>query len=176
MTHWTCYPHEITLRSGRRAVRARYTTAASEGDRFHTYTEGRMSLEQKKPFVSRRLTAAAGLVAVVVALLISADALSSAPAAQGSVLYWASPTVRTASLSICYEFAEDVMRRQNFQRVNRTRSEVTGHRGQSYAAITCIGTAPRATAVVMVVGSSGPDAVRARDDLRTAISRITRID
>ncbi len=120
--------------------------------------------------------AAKAAFASLFALIISAAFAIPSHSAGGNYLYWGSTPVKTSALNVCYEFAETAMRGQNFRNIRRSGSEVTGSRGGAYAAITCIGTAPRATAVVMAVGGDGNETARARDDLRTQVARIIRFD
>ena len=115
-------------------------------------------------------------IATAIAILLGAVFVSPSNTAGGTFLYWASPQVKTGSIRTCYNFANDVMQRQNFQNIRRSGSEVTGSSGSTYAAITCIGTTPRATAVVMVVGSDGQETARIRDTLRNKIAGIVQID
>ena len=64
------------------------------------------------------------------------------------------------------------MRSQGFQNIRHSPSEVTGWSGGTYAAITCVGTSPRATAVVATVGGNNNEAARLRDLLREKIHGI----
>lgn len=110
-------------------------------------------------------------------LAISAALFSStAKAAQAAHLYWGSTAVGTASTRTCYDFAYTAMRSLDFQDIRRSQSEVAGSRGGSYAAITCLGSSPRATALVMVVGDDGGETARMRDILRRRIAGTTLFD
>jgi hypothetical protein len=102
--------------------------------------------------------------------------LSTAQTAQAAYLYWGSTAVRTASVKVCFDFAHDTLRNLNFQNIRRSQNEVAGSSGGSYAAITCVATSSRATAVVMVVGDNGSETARVRDSLRNKIAGITRFD
>ena len=93
-----------------------------------------------------------------------------------SHLYWGAPRVNTGSVRTCFNFANDAMRLQNLQNIRRTGSEVTGFSGSNYAAITCMGTAPSATAVIMVIGDNANDAAGLRDRLSNQISKLKCID
>jgi len=115
-------------------------------------------------------------LATATAILLAVVFVPPADTAGGSFLYWAAPQVKTSSINTCYAFASDAMRHQNFQNIRRSGSEVTGSSGSTYAAITCIGTTPRATAVVMVVGSNGQETSQVRDNLRKKIAGIVQID
>ncbi len=116
-----------------------------------------------------------GLASAVALLLIAVFVSPSRPAG-GCYLYWASHTVKTGSIRTCYDFANDVMRRQNFQNIRRSASEVTGSSGGSYGAITCIATKPQATAIVMVVGSDANETSNIRENLSKKIAGIVRFD
>ncbi len=115
-------------------------------------------------------------IASATALLLIAFFVSPSRPAGGTFLYWASHTVKTDSIRTCYDFANDVLRQQNFQNIRRSESEVTGSSGGSYAAITCIATKPQATAVVMVVGSDGNETAKIRENLSKKIAGIVRFD
>jgi hypothetical protein len=99
----------------------------------------------------------------------------SAGAAQAAFLYWGSTGLTTGSVSTCFLFAEDAMRSQNFQNVQRSQSEVTGSLGGVYAAITCVRTTPSVTAIVMAVGDDSNQTALVRKVLLSQISaRILR--
>jgi hypothetical protein len=70
-------------------------------------------------------------------------------------LYWARTNVNTASVKTCFSFAQSAMQALNMQNIRVSRAEVAGTRNNMYAALTCIGTAPRVTAMVMVAGEDG---------------------
>ena len=108
--------------------------------------------------------------------LVGVSFLSSAKTAQAAFLYWGSTTVNTASTRTCFDFAYDTMRNLNFQNIRRSQNEVAGSSEESYAAITCVATAPRTTAIVMVVGDNGSETARVRDDLCNKIAGIIRFD
>ncbi len=108
--------------------------------------------------------------------LVGVSFLSTAKTAQAAFLYWGSTAVKTASTGTCFDFAYNTMRNLNFQNIRRSQSEVAGSSGGSYAAITCVATAPSATAMIMVVGDDGGETARVRDDLRNKIAGIIRFD
>ena len=99
--------------------------------------------------------------------------LSTPNNASAAYLYWGSPRVRTVSVQTCFSFANDTMRSLNFQNIRRSGNEVAGTRGSSYAAITCLGTNPNATAMVMVVGDNDDEVANTRNNLSDKISGIT---
>ena len=115
-------------------------------------------------------------VGVIVSLVVGF--LSTPPSRAGGpvFLYWAAPHVRTGSLQTCYAFAKDVMRNAHAQNVRVSPNEVAGTIGGSYAAITCIATAPEATAVVMVTGSTGNETKQICDTLNQKMRGIVRFD
>jgi hypothetical protein len=112
----------------------------------------------------------------VIAAVAGAALLQIPGTVHAAFLYWGSTAVRTASVRDCFGFAYDAMRGLNFQRIRRLQTEVTGSSGGTYAAITCVATAPRATAIVMVVGDNDSETARVRDSLRNKIAGIIRFD
>jgi len=102
--------------------------------------------------------------------------LSTVGVARAVSLYWVETPVKTGSYSACIAFAGDAMRLSNVQNIRRLPNEVAGTSGNSYAAITCVGTRPNATAIVMVAGENGVEAMRLRDTLRAKIAGIIRFD
>jgi hypothetical protein len=91
-------------------------------------------------------------------------------AASAAFLYWAAPQLHTTSKQTCFQWAGDTMRYLGFHNVRSTGVEVTGSRGSSYAAVTCLQTTPRTTAMVMVVGEDASETANLRDDLRDKIA------
>lgn len=130
----------------------------------------------KQPSTVRRLSNTAKKFGVGLLGLSSFAVFLSPGSARAAYLYWGSTAVKTASTSVCFDFANDAMRSQNFQNIQRSQSEVTGSHQGVYAAITCVRTAPRATAIVMVVGDDSRSTARVRDELRTKIAGIIRFD
>lgn len=111
------------------------------------------------------------MVTVIVTVTILSIGLFNAPSrsAEGSYFYWAQTSVNTNSVSTCYSFAETVLRYESFANIRRSPGEVTGSKGGTYAAIMCVGTAPRATAVVAAVSNQNSEAARIRDLLTMKI-------
>jgi len=109
------------------------------------------------------------LIAIAVVLLTTG-------AGKAVSLYWADTKVKTGSFAQCMAFAADAMRLANVQGIRRLPNEVAGSIGQNYAAITCVGTQPNATAIVMVAGENGTETMRLRDTLRTKIAGMIRFD
>jgi hypothetical protein len=96
--------------------------------------------------------------------------------AQAASLYWASTPVKTSSVRTCIAFAGDAMRLTNMQNIRRQPNEVAGTTGGTYAAITCLATGSRATAMVMTAGDNGAETQRVRDMLRAKIAGMTNFD
>ena len=108
--------------------------------------------------------------------MLSAGALSMPAQADAAYLYWTSFGVRSGSITTCLTFADSVMRQQSFTGIRRLPIEVSGSLGGMYAAITCIASPSRATAVVMVIGDDGTAVVRTRDSLRDQIANMVCFD
>ena len=100
---------------------------------------------------------------VAVAVLLVGSLLPASQGAQGSYFYWAQTSVNTNSISTCYSFAESVLRYESFANIRRSPGEVTGSKGAAYAAVMCVGTTPRATAIVAAVSNNNSEAARVRD-------------
>jgi hypothetical protein len=86
------------------------------------------------------------------AALLAIGVFAAQNAASAAYLYWTATAVQTGSVSTCFSFAQGAMTQSGVQNVRRSESEVTGSSGGTYVAVTCIGTMPRATAVIMAVG------------------------
>jgi hypothetical protein len=112
----------------------------------------------------------------VLATLVVIGSMGLAGAASAVSLYWAKTPVQSASVKDGLGFGYGVMARNHFQNIRRSADEVAGSSGATYAAITCIGTAPRVTAVIMVASDNAGEAARVRDLLRDQIKKIVRID
>ena len=110
------------------------------------------------------------------AALLATAAVALPGTASGAALYWSSTAVNTNSVRTCFSFAGDAMRNLHFQNIRRSPSEVAGSAPGVYAAITCIGTAPRVTAVVMATGDNGGAVAQTRDALRNKIAGIVNFD
>lgn len=110
---------------------------------------------------------------VAVAVLVIESLLPASTGAQGrSYFYWAQTTVNTNSISTCYSFAETVMRYESFANIRRSPGEVTGSKNGTYAAVMCVGTTPRATAIVAAVSNNNSEAARIRDLLTSKIKGV----
>lgn len=118
-------------------------------------------------------------ILVGLALCIAAACLVSTrktEAAAPTFLYWSDPHVKTNSVAGCFGFAKQTMSLEHAQNIRVVPIEVSGTIGGTYAAITCIGTAPEPTAVVMVVGTNQNETARVRDALANRIKGIVRFD
>ena len=129
----------------------------------------------KRSFLMQKSLSKVGLVGITLSL-VGMSFLSTARTAQAAYLYWGSTAVKTASTKTCFDFAYTAMQSLNFQNIRRSQNEVAGSSGRNYAAITCVATSPRATAVVMVMGDDGGETARVRDDLRNKIAGMIRFD
>ena len=118
----------------------------------------------------RKTIMATALVAV--AVLLIGSLLPASRGAQGSYFYWAQTSVNTNSISTCYSFAETVLRYESFANIRRSPGEVTGSKGATYAAVMCVGTTPRATAIVAAVSNNNSEAARVRDLLTSKIKGV----
>ena len=54
--------------------------------------------------------------------------------------------------------------------------QVAGSIGRNYVAIHCVGTAPKVTAMIIVVGPDGAEVVRVRDAVRKRVIGSVRFD
>src|SRR5262249_15377650 len=92
---------------------------------------------------------------------------------QAVSLYWASIVVSAASPTNCLGLAHNAMRDLNFQNIRQSPTDVAGAGRGTYATITCIATAPRATAIVMVAGDwdRSDETAAVRDSLRSRIAQ-----
>jgi hypothetical protein len=113
------------------------------------------------------------ILAAVVAGIVC---LTYLPKARADYLYWGKGALRTGSLKSGYDFAVQALRGENAANVRRSDVEVSGSVGRNFVAITCVGTSPRVTAVVMVMGPDGGEAARVRQALLQRIKGITKID
>ena len=110
--------------------------------------------------------------------LVAACLVSTRPtrAAGSTFLYWSDPRLRTGSVSNCFSFAKQTMSWKDAQGIRVIPIEVSATIGGTYAAITCIGTAPNVTAMVMVLGTNQSETMQVRDALADHIKKITIID
>jgi len=108
----------------------------------------------------RQIIMATALVAVAVLI---GSLLPTSQGAQSSYFYWAQTSVNTNSVSTCYSFAESVLRYESFANIRRSPGEVTGSKGATYTAVMCVGTTPRATAIIAAVSNNNSEAARVRD-------------
>ena len=116
----------------------------------------------------RRLTLSAFLAAGVT--------LATAREAGAVALFWTKTPVNSGSVNTCLSFAESAMRKAGVHSVRVSRMEVAGSRGGAYAAITCINTTPRATAVAMAAGNDLAETRMLSEDLQRRIAGIIKFD
>jgi len=86
-------------------------------------------------------------------------------------LYSGTTSVFADNPPTCYSRAVAAMNASGFSGVKQSSSEVTGSKGGVYASVTCIATAPRNTAVVMVVGGDDAETRTTRDQLRDKVAK-----
>jgi len=86
-------------------------------------------------------------------------------------LYFGTTPVFADNVPTCYSRVTAAMNGSGFSGVKQSSSEVTGSKGGVYASVTCIATAPRNTAVVMVVGGDDVETRTARDQLRDKVAK-----
>jgi hypothetical protein len=98
------------------------------------------------------------------------------PNAKADYLYWTDAQLGTSSITNGYNFAEQTLRRANASGIRRQSTEVAGTIAGSYVAIHCVATAPRITAIIMVIGPNQSEVVRVRDAVRTGMMKWHIID
>jgi hypothetical protein len=86
-------------------------------------------------------------------------------------LYWSKTPVFADNVPTCFSRVLGAMTQSGFSGVKQNAMEVAGSKGGAYASVTCIGTTPRATAVVMVVGANESETIRVRDELRDKVAK-----
>jgi hypothetical protein len=96
-----------------------------------------------------------------------AGPLTAGAAHADANLSWGSALVKTQKgLSGCYGAANDALNRAGFDNIRTTSSQVSGTLNDNvFVAVTCIGTRPRPTAVVMATSESSSDAQDARNKI-----------
>lgn len=94
----------------------------------------------------------------------------------GNYLYWGSTPLTTGSIRTGFDFAADALRVAGFTNIRRSANEVAGSKGGIYVAITCVGTAPRVTAIVMATGGNNAATAQTRDQVVQKIKGIIRFD
>jgi hypothetical protein len=86
-------------------------------------------------------------------------------------LYFGKTPVFAENVKTCYSRALGAMTQSGFSGVKQRADEVVGSKGGAYASVTCVGTSPRATAVVMVVGGNDAETKRIRSELREKVAK-----
>ncbi|TSA83720.1 hypothetical protein FNU79_12000 [Deinococcus detaillensis] len=104
-------------------------------------------------------------------ILIAAVTLSLTSSADASYLYWTSTSTKAERISTCLRFAKDGFSDLGYKGIRFTPGvEVSGSKSGVYVAVTCIGTQPRATAVVMGMGGDGKLVNKLQAELAQRIS------
>jgi len=103
-------------------------------------------------------------------LIAAAAAASTTLQAFACGLRWASTSVNSNTLPDCFTYAEMALKDNGFQNIQKTASEVTGAKASAYAAITCFGTSPKHTAMIMVFSNSDATNLSAVNAVRTKIA------
>jgi hypothetical protein len=116
-----------------------------------------------------------GRVAALAPLALAAASVATpaGAAAPTGFLSWGSTPVRTWQLAKCYASALDTLTKDGFTAVEQRPSEVVGTYQGTYATVTCIGTMPKVTAVVMVIGLNQGKTADVRDMLVGQLSGTT---
>ena len=114
--------------------------------------------------------------AMVFALVAGLGLVMTCSDAQAAFLRWASTPVKTSSVATCFQFAQHALSRKGFASIRKAGSEVTGSKSGAYVAITCVKTAPNATAIVMVISDNDSAATNARDEVIQTIKGVVQID
>ena len=96
--------------------------------------------------------------------------------ARADSLFWVTANLTTGSVKIGYNYAQMALRNKGAQNIRVSDVEVAGSIGRTYVAITCVGTTPRVTAVIMAVGPDANETSRVRDDVRAFITGIHQFD
>jgi len=109
--------------------------------------------------------------------LVAALAIAFASSASAASLYWTSTPTNAGRTSTCLSFARDSFRSLGYQGIRVTPGvEVSGNKSGVYVAVTCIGTQPRATAMVMAVGDDGTLVNRLQGEMALRISKVICFD
>jgi zinc transporter ZupT len=113
---------------------------------------------------------------VLYGVAVAAGLVAFHASAEAAFLRWASTHVKTNTTAKCFSFAQTALQSLSFTSIQKTASEVTGHKGAAFVAITCIGTTPEATAIVMVLDDNDNDAIQTRTAVVDKISKIIAFD
>ena len=112
---------------------------------------------------------------LAVTLLLGGLLCTPAPAHAYS-FYWSKVEVHAVPWRVCMSFAYDSTNQLGLSQVRRDNLAVTGSRNGADATITCIGTAGKAMAVIMVVGDVDQPVRQLRDDLVAKITGMVCFD
>lgn len=113
---------------------------------------------------------------ILAVTLLLGGIMSASSTAHAYSFYWSKVEVKSNSWQTCMNFANTTATYFNLSQVRRDNLAVTGSRNGADATLTCIGTAGRAMAVIMVVGESDQPVRQLRDDLVNYITKIQCID
>ena len=104
------------------------------------------------------------LAAAVLAVALAGPLTAGAAHAEAN-LSWGSTLVKTQKgISGCYNVATAALNRAKLDNIQTTRSQVSGTVDDTvFVAVTCVGTRPQPTAVVMATSESSSDAQDARN-------------
>ena len=108
--------------------------------------------------------------------VVTAVTLLLVQQAHADFLQWGTTPLTTGSVGNGYGFAEDALCAENARNIRRYPNEVTGFIGGTSITIIFIATAPRVTAVVMVIGADRGEAARVRDAVVKRIKGIVQFD
>jgi hypothetical protein len=113
---------------------------------------------------------------VMLMLTIGACFAAALPSAKADALYWADAVLQTGSVKTGNSFAAQALRLERATAIRTQPIEVAGTIGRNYVAIHCVGTTPRVTAMIMVIGPDSAEVIRVRDAVRSRILGIVRFD
>ncbi|AZI42566.1 hypothetical protein EHF33_07250 [Deinococcus psychrotolerans] len=109
--------------------------------------------------------------------LIAALTISLTSSADASYLYWTSTSTNAGRTNTCLSFAQSTLSYLGYQGIRVTKGlEVSGSKAGVYVAVTCIGTRPRATAMVMAVGDDGNLVNKLQAEVALRVSKVICFD
>ena len=120
-----------------------------------------------------RMTQRARLARVTCALVLGLGIAITTPAGAQcrQFLYWSKTPVFADNVPTCFSRVLGAMNADGFSGIRKNALEVAGSKGGAYASVTCVGTLPRSTAIVMVVGGNEAETIRVRDELVNKVAR-----
>ncbi|GAA4018389.1 hypothetical protein GCM10022631_34190 [Deinococcus rubellus] len=109
--------------------------------------------------------------------ILTALMIAFASSASAASLYWTSTPTNAGRTSTCLSFAQSSFRYLGYQGIRVTPGiEVSGSKSGVYVAVTCIGTQPRATAMVMAVGDDGNLVNKLQGEMALRVSKVICFD